>query len=295
MLLQVSVKRLNRRSGVPENLADKSNIIGTVLQGFRFEGEEVTTVNDPALGQWFKDAGGSFYWGGGLIHLTGRIISNFKDLPINLPSNFKFGIDVSHHNAILDWQAFKNAGCEFVFIKTSDGVGTPDVQASLNAQNALQQNFRIGYYHFCHADMKSGGTIEKDAETEAKDAISRMQNLPSADLPFVLDLEDDNTPLSPKQYLNWVNTFIATITPFTPTGIMIYGRKEFLDRHLPDPHGLGEQIKLWISRYPAVPDAKKVSCPIGWDDWSIWQYKEKGVIASSNPIDLNIMKDSSLF
>jgi len=52
MLLQVSVKRLNRRAGVPKSLVDKSNIIGSVLQGFRFEGEEVTTVNDPALGQW---------------------------------------------------------------------------------------------------------------------------------------------------------------------------------------------------------------------------------------------------
>jgi lysozyme len=295
MLLQVSVKRLNRRRGVPENLVDKSNIIGTVLQGFRFEGEEVTTVNDPALGQWFKDAGGSFYWGGGLIQLSGSIISNFKDLPINLPSNFKFGIDVSHHNATLDWQAFKKAGCEFAFIKISDGVGTPDLQASLNAQNALQQNFRIGYYHFCHADRKSGGTIEKDAEAEAKDAINRMQNLPSADLPFVLDLEDDNTPLSPKQYLDWVNTFIATIAPFSPKGIMIYSRKEFLDRRLPNQHGLGRDIRLWISRYPDRPDAKKVPSPIGWDDWSIWQYKESGAIGSSNPIDLNIMKDSSLF
>jgi lysozyme len=295
MLLQVSVKRLNRRSGIPTNLADKSNVIGTVQQGFRFEGDEVTTVADPALGQWFKDATGSFYWGGGLIRLTGRIISNFKDLPINLPSNFKFGIDISHHNARLDWQAFKNAGCEFVFIKISDGVGTPDVQASLNAQNALQQNLRIGYYHFCHADRKSGGTIEKDAEAEAKDAMSRLQNLPSADLPFVLDLEDDNTPLLPDQYLEWVNTFIATIAPFSPKGIMIYSRQEFLDRRLPDQHGLGQRVKLWISRYPEHPDAKNVSCPTGWDDWSIWQYKDKGTIGSSNPIDLNIMKDSSLF
>jgi lysozyme len=295
MLLQVSVNKLNRRSQVPPSLSDKTTVIGVVQRGFRFEGELVAGITDPALGDWYKDSTNSFYWAGGVIRLPGRTISNFKDLPANLPPDFKFGIDLSHHNTRLDWQAFKNAGCEFVFIKTSDGVGSPDNQASFHAQNALQQNFRIGYYHFCHADRKSGGTIEKDAEAEAKDAVSRMQNLPSADLPFVLDLEDDNTPLLPNQYLIWVNTFIATITPFSAKGIMIYSRKEFLDRRLPGGHGLGQQAKLWISRYPEHPDASNVASPIGWDDWSIWQYKETGVIGSSSPIDLNIMKDSSLF
>ncbi|MFT4154671.1 glycoside hydrolase family 25 protein [Parafilimonas sp.] len=296
MLLQVSVNRLNRRSEVPVSFSDKSTVIGVVERGFKFEGEQVAGITNPALGEWYKDATGSFYWGGGLLKLPGRIISNFKDLPINLPSNFRFGIDISHHNNRLDWQAIKNAACEFVFIKTSDGVNTPDKQAALNAQAALQQNLRIGYYHFCHADMKSGGTIESDAQNEAKDAMSRMQNLPTADLPFVLDLEDDNTPLSPKQYTNWVKIFIATMAlPFTQKGIMIYSRKEFLDRRLEPGHGLGQQVKLWISRYPEHPDMNKVPSPAGWNDWSIWQYKDKGIIGTSSPLDLNIMKDATLF
>lgn len=296
MLLQVSVNRLNRRSRVPESFSDKSTVIGVVEHGFKFEGEQVVGTIDSALGEWYKDATGSFYWGGGLLKLPGRVISNFKDLPINLPSNFRLGIDISHHNTRLDWQAFKNAGCEFVIIKVSEGVGTPDTQAPLHAQTALQQNFRIGYYHFCHADMKSGGTIEKDAQNEAKDAMSRMQGLPMSDLPFVLDLEDDNTPLSPKQYTDWVKAFIATmVPPFTRKGIMIYSRKEFLDRHLEPGHDLGQQVKLWISRYPEHPDMNNVPSPAGWNDWSIWQYKDKGIIGTSSPIDLNIMKDPTLF
>ncbi|WP_171608084.1 glycoside hydrolase family 25 protein [Limnovirga soli] len=293
--MQVSVKKLNRRSGVPANLSDKTNIIGTVQQGFRFEGEEVSVTNS-ALGKWYKDSAGSFYWGGGLIILAGKVISNFRDLPVNLPSNFKFGIDISHHNDKLDWQAIKNAGCEFVYIKTSDGVNTPDIKALINAQNALRNNFKIGYYHFCHADMKSGGTIQKDAEAEANDYMTRMNNLPPADLPLVLDLEDDNTPLTSNQYKDWVEFFIAAIKPpFNQKGIMIYSRTEFLNRRLPTGHGLGKNIKLWISRYPTHPDANNVPSPIGWDDWSIWQYKDTGIIGTSGHLDLNIMKDSSLF
>ena len=280
---------------MPASLSDKTTITGIVQRGFRFEGEQVKGITDPSLGEWFKDGTGSFYWGGGLIKLPARTISNFKDLPLNLPPNFKLGVDISHHNEQLDWPAFKNAGCEFVFIKVSDGVGTPDKQATLNAQAALQQTFRIGYYHFCHADTKSGGTIQADATAEANDAISRVKNLPPADMPFVLDLEDDNTPLPTVQYLNWVNTFIATISPFSPKGIMIYSRKEFLDRRLPHDHSLGQNIKLWISKYPSHPDVNNVPSPIGWDDWSIWQYKDSGIIGTSGNVDLNIMKDSSLF
>lgn len=293
MLLQVTVKKLNRRSEVPPSFSDKSTIKGIVLQGFKFEGEEIPITN-PDLGKWYRDATNSFYWGGGLIELAGKTISNFKDLPVNLPSNFRFGIDISHHNTKLDWQAFKNAGCEFAFIKISEGVGTPDKQALSNAHNALQQNFRIGYYHFCHADRRNGGSIQSDATAEANDAISRVKNLPQQDLPFVLDLEDDNTPLSPNEYLLWVNTFINTITPFAPGGIMIYSRKEFLDRRLPPNHGLVNH-KLWISRYPKLPDAKNVPPPVGWNDWSIWQYKDSGIIGTSSKVDLNIMKDPSLF
>jgi lysozyme len=294
MLMQVSVDKLNRRSQVPLSLADKSSVIGIVERGFKFEGEKVSGITDPALGEWFRDATGSFYWGGGLIKLLAGTISNFKDLPINLPSNFKFGIDISHNNERLDWPAFKNAACEFVFIKVSEGVGTPDGRASIHVQEAKQQNFRIGYYHFCHADKRNGGTIESDATAEAKDALSRMQNLPAGDLPFVLDLEDDNTPLSPNEYLLWVRTFINTITFSSPEPVMIYSRAEFLNRRLPPDHDLGKH-KLWISRFPTNPDVNKISPPIGWVDWSIWQYKESGIIGSSSKIDLNIMKDASLF
>src|SRR5258708_2271862 len=98
MLLQVSVNKLNRRSKVPTSFSDKTTITGIVQRGFRFEGEQVMGITDPSLGEWFKDATGSFYWGGGLIKLPTRTISNFKDLPINLPSNFKFGVDISHNN-----------------------------------------------------------------------------------------------------------------------------------------------------------------------------------------------------
>jgi chitosanase len=68
MQLIVNVKKLNKRSGIPASLNDK-NVIGTVQQGFRFEGEEVKNTINPASGKWYKDRDNSFYWGGALTIL----------------------------------------------------------------------------------------------------------------------------------------------------------------------------------------------------------------------------------
>lgn len=64
--LIVTVDRLNKRQAIPVTLADKSGIIGSVNKGFSFEGEEETAVPNIALGKWYKDRDGYYYWGGGL-------------------------------------------------------------------------------------------------------------------------------------------------------------------------------------------------------------------------------------
>lgn len=68
MLLVVKEKRLNKRTSIPTRFGDKSSVIGQVIQGFRFDGEEVAPADipNPSLGNWFRDRDGYFYWGGGV-------------------------------------------------------------------------------------------------------------------------------------------------------------------------------------------------------------------------------------
>jgi lysozyme len=296
MQLIVIVKKLNKRSKVPASLVEK-NIVGIVQQGFRFEGEVITAVPNPALGKWYKDRDGYCYWGGGLMIEPTRIISKLNGLPANLPENYRIGIDISHHNSNPDWAAISNSGVSFVFIKISEGVGSPDHMAMEHADNAKQKGLRIGYYHFCRPDNKNGGSVINDAIAEAEEALKIIAELKVPDLPLVLDLENQNTwdtKLSKPDYLLWVSTFLNRIKEKSGVDCIIYSRKEYLDRKLLSTHNLGK-YKIWISYYPSLPDANKVVCPNGWDDWAIWQYTEKGVIGNSNPIDINILKDSTLF
>lgn len=66
--LIVRAKRLNKRSVIPAFLPDPNNIVAVVNENFVFEGEEVraTETPNPALGTWYKDRDGHFYWGGAL-------------------------------------------------------------------------------------------------------------------------------------------------------------------------------------------------------------------------------------
>ena len=61
--LKVIVPLLNKRSLPVGDTTDKSNVIGKVKEGFEFESVE---QQKNALGDWFKDRDGSWYWGGGV-------------------------------------------------------------------------------------------------------------------------------------------------------------------------------------------------------------------------------------
>lgn len=295
--LKVIVNKLNKRSGVPSNFADQ-NIVGTIQKGFLFEGVEEKNIANPSLGKWYKDRDGNYYWGGGLLvmDIPLGIKISINDIPVNLPNPFRAGIDISHHNILYDWLAIKNAGITFTYIKLSEGVGTPDQKAKEHALEAKQNNFKIGFYHFGRPDKRNGGTVISDATAEADDALSRMSIITKPDLPLVLDLEDQqnwDSPLSKPEYLIWTNTFINRIKERSGSECIIYSRTEYLNRKLPADHNLGN-IKLWISRY-TLRDAKKIEIPVGWRDWAIWQYCEDGVIGSNLKLDINILKDKSLF
>lgn len=61
--LKVIVNKLNRRRTPINDFSDKGNVSGTVSKGFLFVG---TAQETNALGTWYMDRDGYYYWGGGL-------------------------------------------------------------------------------------------------------------------------------------------------------------------------------------------------------------------------------------
>lgn len=102
--LTVTVKRLNKRKLVPVDLSDRSTIIGTVTEGYSFAGTEadVTEVPNQALGKWYKDRDGYFYWGGG--------VEETLAVPFTLPAETILGVLDYNSNSLLPAVTKKTRG-----------------------------------------------------------------------------------------------------------------------------------------------------------------------------------------
>jgi GH25 family lysozyme M1 (1,4-beta-N-acetylmuramidase) len=296
MQLIVTVNKLNKRTQVPPSLTDKTTIAGVVLKGYTFEGTPVP-VNDPALGKWYRDRNNFYYWGGGLLAVNGNVPKpvNISGLPENLPPGFILGADVSHHNNKPDWPAIVNAGAQFVWIKISEGVGSPDPMAATHATNAHNAGLAIGYYHFGRPDKRNAPTVAADATAEADEAFKIISKLPAPSLTMAVDLENESnwdTPLTKDEYNIWVETFCARTEALQGRPPVLYTYKAYMDTKLPKGHELG-RFKLWQANY-TVKDCNKLVCASGWQDWAVWQFTGSASLGGNKKLDLSIMKDTSL-
>ena len=150
--LTVTAKKLNKRSLVPFNLPYKSNIAGMVLEGHSFEAVEaaVTEVPNQALGKWYKDRDGYFYWGGGV-----RVSS--PDLAKGLPTVS----DISFPPSKIDWKenflgltnelkTFTGKNVKIAIIDSGVHINHPDLILNIESpldltQNAISMSDSLGH------------------------------------------------------------------------------------------------------------------------------------------------------
>lgn len=75
---------------------------------------------------------------------------DWRSMIVN-PSHARFpvrGIDVSHHQAAIDWERVRASGQSFAFIKASEGADFRDTRFSDNWQRARAAGLATGAYHF---------------------------------------------------------------------------------------------------------------------------------------------------
>jgi lysozyme len=210
----------------------------------------------------------------------------FYPLPLNPKTRLMNGIDVSHWNGVIDWYKVANQNTpkiEFAFIKTSNGSSGVDEKSKFNATEAKRFGIKIGYYHFCSLNDKNE---IQDSTAEARWFATVLKNLPPADLPLILDLEDNNpkVQLEDGEIVNWVKNFFSTLASLGYTNYALYSYTPFLQAHLPTPHDLGH-LRLWLAQYSNRPYPKM---PPGWDKYWIWQYTDSGqVVGIKGKVDLN--------
>jgi lysozyme len=190
---------------------------------------------------------------------------------VDLPENV-WGIDVSHHQAEINWDLIGEQKPHFMFIKASEGTTIQDTRYPQNYTEAKKHGIMVGSYHFF--SYKSSGKEQADNFL----SVAQHKNgdlLPVLDAEFTKQMPDKN------QVSNELTDFTKSIYEKLGHYPIIYCNYKYYSLYLTD--FLKEKCKLWIVDYQNQP-----SC-----DWTFWQKTNKFKISGiKGLVDLNLFNGS---
>jgi GH25 family lysozyme M1 (1,4-beta-N-acetylmuramidase) len=196
-------------------------------------------------------------------------------------AEYVLGIDVSEYQMDIDWDAVKNAGMEFVFIR----IGWRGMEsASLNADKRAQEYYEgakkagllVGAYFFSQAV-----SMEEAAE-EAQFAIELLEDW-ELDLPLVYDWEytgPDNrvANVDRRTLTDCTRVFCRKVEDAGLAPMFYFNKSQAL--HLLHMEELTE-FPFWLAQYMDGMDF-----PYRVD---FWQYTGEGIVPGIKvPVDVNL-------
>ena len=182
------------------------------------------------------------------------------------------GIDVSHHQGVIDWSQVAGSGQRFAFAKATEGRTFVDPNYAFNKSGAEMSGVVFGAYHFARPD----GTAN-DAVIEADHFVDVAQ-LEPGDLIPVLDIERTGG-LSQAQVTQWILAWLDRVTERVGVRPMVYTSPHGWETRTGDTTAVADAgyTVLWVAHWgvssPTVPGGN-------WsgNGWTFWQYGNCGTV-----------------
>lgn len=191
------------------------------------------------------------------------------------------GIDISHYQGVIDWDALRNNGMiekfpvRFVMIKATEGASRIDNRFKDNFYQAREYGFIRGAYHFW--------STRSTAEAQARHFISNV-NLEEGDLPPVLDVEHKGKEQSPEDFRKDVLTWLDIVERHYKVKPIIYTYYKFKMAYLSD--SIFDSYPYWIAHYYVDKVEYK-------GKWKFWQHTDCGRLPGIKGfVDFNIYNGS---
>jgi lysozyme len=176
-------------------------------------------------------------------------------------------VDVSHHQATIDFLALRAAGVVGVMHKATQGSGYTDPRFVPRRALALSAGLLYGGYAF---------GVYGDGGTQAAHLLSVAA---PTDL---LALDVERNPAGPSMTLAQAEAFVVTIQARTGRWPLVYGGGDYLrDVLKPGPSSVLARCPLWWARY----GAEVGTLPAAWSSWTLWQYTSAGDVPGVGPCD----------
>lgn len=206
----------------------------------------------------------------------------FSGEPESFDSNKYFvkGIDVSHHNPILNWDNVMEQNISFAYLKASEGNTHQDRNYPYNYDLAQKSNIRVGSYHFY--------TFGLSGKEQARHFLNTAK-FKTGDLIPAIDVE--HSPANPynkdRDYIKLVIEELKALENelYEHFGIhpVIYTNKDcyklYINGHFPDNI-------IWMCDLHNEPSDNITN-------WRIWQFSHKGELPGvEGHVDLNYYRFS---
>lgn len=184
------------------------------------------------------------------------------------------GIDISHHQKTVDFDALWNGGFKFCFIKCTEGVGYRDPAFTRHWEAAGKTGVLRGAYHFARPDTVGG---EGDGELEAKSMIREILDAPGCIrgmLPPVLDYEK-YSPQDVASDRGFIRGFVRIVMSYLGVYPIIYTGRNVWKYQTGNSDEWADLCPLWLVRYTSKK-LQKPHHPLPWKDWTFWQFSGGG-------------------
>lgn len=193
---------------------------------------------------------------------------------------FVKGIDVSHHNPILNWNSVLEQNITFAYLKATEGNSHLDRNYPYNYELAREANVKVGSYHF-YTFALSG--------KEQADHFLKTAKFNSGDLIPAIDVE--HSPANPyskdKKYVALVVNELKVLENelYEHFGVhpIIYTNRDCYKLYIKG--NFGDNI-IWMCDLQNEPSKDL-------DKWRIWQFSHKGELPGiDGHVDLNYYRYS---
>lgn len=191
--------------------------------------------------------------------------------------NRSFGIDISHHQRKVNFQALRCLGGRFVFIKATEGITYIDPLLQTNLEGAKKERLVRGVYHFFRADY--------DGVEQAQHFLKTVPELQTDErLIPMLDLEVSwltRGSHTRREILTKVRAWLDEVERVTGKVPVLYVFSKYWRTFS------GAQD---FSKYPLFTATRnhrpEVQKP--WDHWTFWQYRISRIPeVAKTPIDFD--------
>lgn len=200
------------------------------------------------------------------------------------------GIDVSHHQGVIDWEQVAAHGIKVVYIKATQGVSFRDPRFQENWEGAKAAGIIAYAYHFADGD----GPAE-DELANYLGALRGAGERVSSDIHRVLDVES-GFALQGAEADAWLATWYtadraASDVPFSPSwGSTIYTSPRVIEEKCINADAL-RWYRLWT---PMYGEQKRSLRP--WQAAAVWQHTDSGKVPGiEGPVDLNRASTQCLY